>query len=638
MAKLIFKYDGQIIEPSPQISVNKEFIYANDVIIGYKYTLNISGYGSSFNNKLGNTDSNMTNTIIALNDIKGILSRNGKVLEVRCAADNSLFLMAYGGILRTWNVEQSNNRYSQYAPFTATMDFNEVQATELTNTEIAGDSVATDPLDQTLGLNELLRHLTSYNDNWNFTIGEEDMYRYYSRVSAEGIVNTEDYTTIKASYTINAVGKHTFDSSGNTVPAWQRAKEFVQKKLYGQIDLFRTNGPLAASNFSNSYYDSRDLPGTNLNDTHTSYYNQIPNVFPILHQTVTLNYTIFNEVITCNTSESGGSFNATYSCIIKFTNVNAPWPQKSIHNFTVNYEQTRDFTNSERTITVQGTLQGLIATNILAPSTVGSQATYNTTGQVFNLPLNGKFINTLHASPVSKYNNALDDFVRYIGNRPAYNYNYFGSDDLSPIFKAVLSINYATLFPNTLPTDVWSCQTGGVLLSSILALPQSFSVDHDYNGSISYSATYATSRSCAMERGFETFTITEKDSVPAYVEFIVPGRSNGPILQNLNTHNIKRITFDFEGVTKKGCLAGTPWSDVNMDDFFGEDGEAEICDVDQYINVPPSVQCILNDTETANSTILIPESHKYDYNPIDGSYKLSKTYYICPEYTECPLS
>lgn len=627
MSRLKVTYGGSIIEPAPSINIEKEFIYANDTIIGYKYVLNISGYGSSVNTRLNRNDSNITNTIVSLEAIKDALMRNGALLVVSCIDTNETIFSAYGGLLRSFDISESPNRMSQYAQYTATIDFNKIDFTNTSNLEVSADSVASsDPT-----LVEYLRHLQSYNDNWNFTIAESDMYRYYNRVTAEGLLNLEDYTTINVSYTINATGKHTFGTDGSTVMPWQRAKEFVQYKLWNQIYIFRNTGPLTVSNFNSTYYNSNavlDPLNNSLNQSHTSTLTSIPAIYPILHQSITSNYTIFNEVITCNTTEGAGSFTATYSCVLKFTNPNANWPQKSIHTFTVSYDQTRDFQNADRTITVNGSLEGMIATNILGQTTGSGGVSTNLTGQTFNLPTNGKFIDTLYVSPVSKYTNALDDFVRYIANAPGYNYNYFGSDDLSPAFKAVLSINYATLFPNTLPTDISDCQEGQVNLSSLLALPQSFNVDHDYNGTVSYSATYSTTRSCATERGFETLSITEVDPVPTYVEFTVPGRAKGPILQNLNTHNQKRITFDFDGTTKKGCLNGTPFSDIQLNDFSG------VCTIDDYVNFPPAVMCMLYDTEN-NHPELIPESYSYDYNPIDGSFKLSKTYIVCGPNTSC---
>ena len=176
--KIIVTYDGYQIDPAPSLSINKEFIYANDTIIGYKYVLTINGYGSSFNKKLGQTESNLSTTIVSLLDIRNILMRNGRTLNVVCDNGNVL-LTAYGGLLRSFDVAESPNRMSQYAPFSVVMDFNEVQFTDAINTEINRDSLASD----SPTLNEALRHLQSYNDSWNFTIGEEDMYRYYSRIT-----------------------------------------------------------------------------------------------------------------------------------------------------------------------------------------------------------------------------------------------------------------------------------------------------------------------------------------------------------------------------------------------------------------------------------------------------------------------
>ena len=129
-----------------------------------------------------------------------------------------------------------------------------------------------------------------------------------------------------------------------------------------------------------------------------------------------------------------------------------------------------------------------------------------------------------------------------------------------------------------------------------------------------------------MERGFETFTVTESDPVPVYAEFMVPGRSGGPIIQDLNTNKVKHITFDFQGTTRKGCVAGTPFSVDYSGAFSGV--FSDVCGTQDYVNIPQNVLCMINDTETLHPQ-LIPESYSISYNPIDGSYKLTKSYIVC---------
>lgn len=603
-------YGGQPLIPAPILSVNKEFIYANDSIIGYTYVININGYATNIQN------SNFINTVLQLKDVQNILHQNGKSLIVQC--DGANLITAHGGTLRSFNMQDTENKWFNYAKYSASIEFSNVYFGTGVNTEIAEDSTTGGVLTPDL------LGLRSYNDNWTFNIGEEDMYSYYSRVSSSNIVNIEDYTKINVQYNITANGKHFFDNNNNLIPAWQRAKNFVQHKLWNQIDIFRTKGPLGNAIFNSTNYNSTDIQThvtTTLANSHTSISNTTPTILPILGGSINSQYKIYNEIITCSTSESDGSFTATYNCILKrFVGAGATFPQDSIHTFTVSYDQTRDFDSGNRTISVNGTVQGLIRTNILAPTTYGGAAT-ESTGQVFSLPSNGYFVDTLHTSESTKYTYALKDFTTFIGKKSSY--SVFSADDLSDAFKQVLEINYASLFPDTNPIALFTCAEGGVTLRSILALPQSFNVSHNYSdGTISYTAEYSTERSCAMERGFETFTVTENDAVPIYAEFTIVGRSSGPLIQNLNTNKAKTITFDFEGTTRKGCVLGTPFS-VDYQGILND-----VCNTNNYLRIPQKVLCMINSTEF-NNPELIPQSYNISYNPIDGAYKLSKTYLVC---------
>jgi hypothetical protein len=635
MSKILLTYDGVLISPAPLLGVNKEFIYANDAIIGYTYVVTLTGYASSVVSN--NNTSNLLQTVLSLKDIQSAFHKNGKRLLVVCGSeeDQTILIDGHGGQVRSFNVEESDNKWITYAKYTVTLEFSDVYF--YGNDNLVEPETEVGP--NTLGNNPFyldLIKLRSYNDNWNFNISEEDMYSYYSR-TINNAVNIEDYTRINVEYTISANGKHFFDANGVVKPAWQVAKDFVQKKLYHQIKTFRdTNrGPLGFATFNNTSYDSTDIQdnlSTTLDKSLSSTYDiaSAPSVLPILGASIANSYKIYNETILCTTSESDGIFTATYKCILKRFVTNSIFPQNSIHTFSVSYDQTLDFNDNNRTISVNGTLQGLIPTNILAP-TVFNNAVVNSNGENFSLPNQGYFLETFHTPAISKYTYALQDFVTYVAQTLSpTNHNGFSADDLSDGFKNVLGVNYASLFPNTIASGTLICEEGNITLSSILGLPQSFNVDHNYGeGSISYAAEYSTERSCAMERGFENFSVTENDGVPNYVEFLIPGRTNGPILQNLNSYKNKRITFEFDGKTKKGCVGGTPFA-------IGYSGVVDPNDTDNYIEIPQKVLCMIHDTEEAHPE-LIPESYSVGYNPIDGSYKLSKTYMVAPvnNTTEC---
>jgi hypothetical protein len=55
---------------------------------------------------------------------------------------------------------------------------------------------------------------------------------------------------------------------------------------------------------------------------------------------------------------------------------------------------------------------------------------------------------------------------------------------------------------------------------------------------------------------------------------------------------------------------------------------ADVCSTDDYLNIPQNVYCMIHDTELRHPE-LIPETYSISYNPIDGSFRLSKTYLIC---------
>ncbi len=600
-------FDNVRLEPSPFITVNKEPIYTNDSVTGFTYSLDIRGYASSVVHTKELAVPGVSTTLQELSYIHELFTRNGKNLEIICYDTGGLYMRAVGSHLKSFSVEPNENQWINYIEYKATIEFTDLVFTSAynqTSIGIANDSVATqDPI---LAL-QLLR-LRSYQDSWNFEVPENEAYLYYSRITSAGVLATEDYSQINVSYTINATGKH-FYIDGLTTAAWENAKNFVQKKLFYQIFGFRAGGLLNQQGFINSSYNSNDLQANTLNDALTSIYFT-PAIPPILDASIVSRYKIYNESISCSTSQSDGTFSATYNCVLKRFDPSIAAPLNSIHTFTVNYDETNDFEKSNRTITVQGSLQGLLPTNIL-------QA-YDNDGQTFVLPENGIFFGVDRTNINTKYAFAWEDFRFFIANEAL--------DDLRDNFKNVLGINYASLFPQTNINS--PCNVDGYnALYQILALPKSFSVSHNYSaGTIDYTSTYDTERSCAAERGFESMTVTEEDSIPAYSEFTVIGRASGPILQNLNTNKPKNITIAFNGVTRKGCANGNPFSSGTL---LTED----VCNTDAYVFISDNVKEVYAQTELgfqmANQK-LITKTNDISYNAADGSYNVSKSYLVCP--------
>lgn len=598
-------YDERQIVPAPTMSISKEFIYSNDNIIGYTYVFNLQGYASSINTKLNTTISTLQNTVKSLDDIQSTLHRNGKYFRATCPSTGTDIIRAYGGQLRSFDVQETDNKWTQYAKYSAQIEFSRVLFSNGANIDIASDSTTGTNNTTT---NDLLK-LKSYSDNWNFTVSEEDMYKYYT---SENMM--EDYTQIQVEYTVNATGKHYYyDESNTTVPAWVAAKNFVQKKMYDQLSLFYNSSPLGYFAFPNTSYNSNETNGLPaLNNTH-SYDNVGVSAFPILGQSLRDWYAIFNEKINCSTSETEGTFSATYSCTLRFVNSANNGGEYTMdyatHSFDVSYDKTRSFEDVTTNITVNGTVTGMLRTNILQVAD---------DGQVFQLPSNGVFLATA-IDIGNKYYNALNSFNLQIANGD--------HSDLQEDFKRRLYINYQTLFPESSDTPCYNP------LDQKLAEAKSFTVSHNYNeGSLTYTAEYDNERSCAAERGFQTLTITEDDPVPLIAEFVIPGRENGPIIQSLNSYSHKKVTLEFTGTTRKGCDTGTPWAPG----FSG----SNLCDTSSYVHLPEKVQLMIDQTENfaeCNKQAMLPTSHNISYNPVNGDYTLTKSYTVCPYNPGAPV-
>ena len=612
---IILKYGGLEIEPTPRISIDREPIYAGPHIIGYNPTISIDGYASSVLYSRGRAGQSTTSqSIESLREIQDILHQNGKILELITACDGSVVLRGYGGHIEDFSTEEGD--WINYIKYKARLSFT---ALETLHNGVLAPADESLPVRDNL-MQDQLRAIQSFNDSWSFVVPENEAYLYYARTSRIGEADytavAEDYSQMDVTYQIRATGKQYFVGAA-TQAAWESAKNFVQYRLYHQINMFRNKQVLNGTFLQNNFYNSNDNGGP-INDSISSSFSTPANL-PILDISIVNAYDFYDEKIECSTSESEGTFTATYTCKLKRSDPTIGSPQNSVNNFTVSYEQQNDFGNKTRTITVNGSLNGLLKTNILANID---------DGQVLRLPNNGLFFD-ISTDVTNKYHNAWKDARLYLLNGTI--------DDLSPQFKRVLEINYASLFPETSRDSPCLAKKGYSLLYSVLAEPKNFSLSHNYRqGTVNYSVTYDTDRSCVQELGFNSITITEKDSSPMYVEHAVIGRTQGPIIQNLNTNNPKEITIKFDGVTRKGCVSGNPFStgyELQDPRFVGL--SAEVCDTDSYVFLPAAIKAAYFFTEAGArqlGTSMVVKNHNANYSPATGSYSVTKSYIVCPPY------
>ena len=548
--------------PAPQISISPEIYYANDTVIGYTYNIKLTGYADALRRdeadgvrSSGIINSGVEQVFSHMNDIRDIFNGNGGNLYLYDTG-NKLVLQGKGATIKSIKFDESDNRWFNYASYTVDLEFNEIDflgCNDNTVIPCTGSFFHTDQPKVTTSDNlvDFKKYkLKNFNDKWTFNLDNE--------------VYTQK--NFKVTYTISATGKHYYDSSGQLIPAWLQAKEFVQDRLYTQIKAL-IDGAVALSNTDDKDGCSATLSAEELygQDTNKSLFKDFDNG--------TKNYKIYNESISCNTSESAGSFSVTYNAIISAQDLGAGDGNNATHTHTQSISTTNDGTDYSTTLSVQGTVQGMIRGGII-----------DVIQEDFDLPQQGTFL-TKYNGETTKYDNALASYYNYIG----------GNTDLGDGFKNDKDITQAALL---------------IKNGNGTAIPSSFVLDHNYHeGSISYSAQYDSKLNRGLSQGYMNISIVKNDPTPIINEFVIPGRGQGPLIQWLGAYTPKTISISIEGANQgnKGCSLSNLCSSV------------------------PQVGDIFNQLSSyEGSTVWIKTSEQYNKNAIDGSFSMNVDY-TCTE-------
>ena len=551
---------GYRLYPAPLLNINTNYNYSNDSLIGYDYTVTLNGYITALD--LLDTSNSGTGIDILtqrIDYISKILHFNGGVLTAT-DADGEV-IKARGGILQSFNVEQSPNLWRDYAPYTAEFRFNEI---EYFNCESSGEIVCSGLIYDSTKYNSSLvdmskYKISSFNDGWTFDLNDASINNRYSDIHNE---------SINIQYDISANGK-LFFKDDKLLPAWEQAKNFVQDRLHTQVTSLIRN----VLNKSNSSNDGCD-PSKSID----SVYETLSSNEGIINLNET-SYKVFNETITCNTSESEGSFSATYNATIKkvnTTNVSSP---NCIHTFTVN-KVVNNKPTSNITIAVNGEIEGLLEGGLI-----------NTPpGSGLELPKNGELLLIKKdTEPTTKYQSALSAYKKI-----ATSGNFVG--DLTDNFKAFLNIDYSSL--GIASTGYPKCI--------------SHNVNHSYaNGIISYSTNFDSNVSCFDKTPIRSISITENDPTPRIAEFIIPGKSGGPIIQRLGSDNPKTIDINITGYSS------------GLINCFN-DPSAIVSGICQGQDLIPSTGM---PSGVVNNLILITDN--YTTNIFDGSFIVQRKYICC---------
>lgn len=570
--------------PAPDIAISLEYNYANDTIIGYTYIVTLTGVITSLDLRNQNSvPNNPAQNIGAVTDhmykLRKLLTQNGRILNIVKNTDNSIILKAKGGILRSLSFDESPNNWKNYASYTASLEFHSVDF--VSHTEDC-DSIFLDQSTYpsgTAGIVDINKFkIKSFQDSWNITFDENEAFNRYDNLLI-------DNRSFNIQYTISATGKHFFDyeneSTGDSklLPAWEQAKNFVQYRLHSQV-MSLINGVL-----KNTYND-----GCTSSDDQTTI--NTPSNSNGLLESFDTQYKIFNETISCEASESDGSFSATYTAVVKTINSGSAIWTHTHAKHTVSKSKTHTNIGDMKTtnISINGTIQGLEEGGLIRP------------GVHLSLPSAGSLL-IYNGSPTNKYNNAkiLLDKI-YNPNNYNSGIGITGKRDINNQFKTALGITLQELEVNQGPYD------------SIADAPHpiSFNLTHDYNaGTINYSIEYSSNNNCGNKYREMNIQITQPVKVTA--TFDRPNSNRSSMIQELGTYTPKTVSITINGVDNSEI--GQP-TDIDLEDELN--GANVGYNNQGYLPV---------ELPYAGPNNIITQK-QYTKNPMDGSYSVILNY-IC---------
>jgi hypothetical protein len=549
--------------PAPVVSINTQLNYANDNIIGYDYLVNINGFITDIDYTQPSPPSSSGLKLISekIDDIQKIFDLNGGTLLLTDGSKD--LIRCRGGIIQSLAFEESNNQWTSHLPYSATIKFNEVLYFGCDNSDEPGcDNIVYESANYNSGMIDISKYkISSYSDQWSFNLSDNIYNRYKD-------VHNEHF---EIEYTISANGKLFFNED-KVLPAWEQAKNFCQDRLHSQVTAIIKN-ILPESESANDGC-TPDKTIDNINKISSGEKGIIE-----LEQTADTDYGVYNETILCSTSEADGSFSATYKALFKKNNSTTSTSNpNTIHTYEITKNLINDNTNKKVVINIQGEIKGLIPGGL---ANTPSPLVLQKTGRLF--------LANDENSNVTKYDAALANYNKIVN----------GSDFVDD-FKELAEITYS-----------------GLNLLGKTGYPNAatFSSNHNYaEGSISYVGNYDSNLACFGDSPIRSISIVENDPTPQTVEFIVPGKYNGPIIQRLGYDSPKTISLTINGVVSGVVCC------VDPDAFV-----TNICtNINDYL---PQGGMVPRELASGSSGMaLTRDSH--NVNISDGSFSIQREY-IC---------
>lgn len=555
--------DQYRLKPAPNISIKLNYEYSNDTIIGYNYTLSMDGYS---------TIESSSGVIDNLHNLRKILSQNNNNLYIyqkdqdfQNSATYRQIMVAHNGILKSFNIDPGNNRWAAYAPYSAELQFYSIDFDSYKDN--CNDGIFLDPNTydhNSGGIIDISKYkIKEFSDSWKFIFNDNDSFSRIGKNELDLPISINN-SSFEIEYSISAVGKHysSIDTDGGApksllLPAWEQAKNFVQDRLYYQVTNL-ISGVLISHGYSCS------TTGTLSNISHPA--SGSSGLLNGLN-----NYKIYNEEITCEASESDGSFNASYKSTVVYNNTNHPIGTSATkHTITKSISKTYEGNKLVNNISIDGTIQGLIEGGLI-----------NNSGPL-ELPSAGNLL-IYNSWDNSKYLNA-----EILLNK-IFDSNYYGliKKDFKPSFKTFLGIT---------PQEVGGGSTSDVIPDP--PHPNSFNLTKDFtNGTINYNLEYSSNY---CNRLYQTINIDVNEPHKQIALLNLPNSLGTPLIQELGTTSPKTIN-----ITVKGFI---------LNDSFQIPPPLTFDNIMTYIpNLP------------ANSIL---KNQELSYNPLDGSYNVDLVY-IC---------
>jgi len=560
--------------PAPSVTISPEVYYANDSVIGYTYNITLNGYANALRKELDaeSVDYGADKTIQHIGDIRSIFNTNGGNLYIK-QNDNNI-IVAKGATIKNISFNTSSNRWVNYAPFSVELEFNEVDFIGCSNNPtIACNSSFFNASSLSTNLVDINTYkIKQFSDSWSFTIDNE-IYQNYSDIQNN---------VFKVTYNLSATGKNYYVND-TLVPAWQQAKNFVQDRLYKQVNAL-INGVLQiGSNNQDGCAGTKTIQTLYDVDNSAPRSNGLFTGGNTLKDGSSANYDVYNETISCSTSEAEGTFSITYNAILKKNHPSLnPQENAAIHTFTKNVSNSFEGGKTTTSISVQGSIKGLVRGGFIYYS------------NEYKLPQNGNFVSLIDSAE-TKYGNALAYYRAVVGT----------DTDLRPQFKGSLNITKKELLVSDSECPGEDDPDEDVPTSS-------FSLDHNYNeGTIGYSSSYDSQTAKNKKRGYTNISIVRTDPVEIIQEFVVPGRKDGPIIQKLGMKTSRTVSINIDGASEenKECIT------------FCEGGGFKVCE-----DTLPKFNIKDFDKLVAENDGWIKTREDYTSNKLDGSFSISLEY------------